>query len=68
MSAIDQSAPVIDKANESFRDKVIRKCGESVEMKEKFFNKYADSLDTMSRGDGGSVSEGGPALCHGQRR
>ncbi|HYZ72266.1 MAG TPA: SIS domain-containing protein [Chthoniobacterales bacterium] len=49
MSAIDQSAPVIDKANESFRDKVIRKCGESVAMKEKFFNKYADSLDTMSR-------------------
>src|ERR1700740_3487580 len=49
MSAIDQSVPVIDKANESFRDKVIRKCGESVEMKQKFFNKYADSLDTMSR-------------------
>ncbi|MBV8273774.1 MAG: SIS domain-containing protein [Verrucomicrobia bacterium] len=49
MSAIDQTAPVIDRANESFRDKVVRKCGESVEMKEKFFNKYADSLDTMSR-------------------
>jgi D-sedoheptulose 7-phosphate isomerase len=39
----------IDKTTESFRDKVIRKCGESVEMKEKFFTKYAESLDEMSR-------------------
>ena len=27
---------------EPFRDKVIRKCGESIEMKEKFFVKYAE--------------------------
>ncbi len=27
----------IDKSTESFRDKILRKCGESVEMKEKFF-------------------------------
>jgi D-sedoheptulose 7-phosphate isomerase len=65
MSAIDQSAPVIDKANESFRDKVIRKCGESVEMKEKFFNKYADSLDTMSRAMADRFQKGGRLFVMG---
>jgi D-sedoheptulose 7-phosphate isomerase len=65
MSAIDQSAPVIDKANESFRDKVIRKCGESVEMKEKFFNKYADSLDTMSRALATRFQKGGRLFVMG---
>jgi D-sedoheptulose 7-phosphate isomerase len=65
MSAIDQSAPVIDKAKESFRDKVIRKCGESVEMKEKFFNKYADSLDTMSRAMAARFQQGGRLFVMG---
>lgn len=65
MSAIDQSARVIDKANESFRDKVIRKCGESVEMKEKFFNKYADSLDTMSRALAARFQKGGRLFVMG---
>jgi D-sedoheptulose 7-phosphate isomerase len=65
MSAIDQSAPVIDKAKESFRDKVIRKCGESVEMKEKFFNKYADSLDTMSREMAARFQQGGRLFVMG---
>jgi D-sedoheptulose 7-phosphate isomerase len=65
MSAIDQSVPVIDKAKESFRDKVIRKCGESVEMKEKFFNKYADSLDTMSREMAARFQKGGRLFVMG---
>jgi D-sedoheptulose 7-phosphate isomerase len=65
MSAIDQSVPVVDKANESFRDKVIRKCGESVEMKEKFFNKYADSLDTMSREMAARFQKGGRLFVMG---
>ena len=65
MSAIDQSAPVIDKAKESFRDKVIRKCGESVEMKQKFFNKYADSLDTMSREMAARFQKGGRLFVMG---
>ena len=39
----------IDKLNESFRDKILRKCGESVEMKEKFFEKYADDIERLSR-------------------
>src|SRR4029078_12039013 len=46
------NAPVIDKVDkstESFRDKILRKCGESVEMKEKFFEKYADEIEERSR-------------------
>jgi D-sedoheptulose 7-phosphate isomerase len=49
MSTPHQISASIDKAPESFRDKVIRKCGESVEMKQKFFTKYAESLEMMSR-------------------
>ncbi len=49
MSATNQIKAAVDKTAESFRDKVIRKCGESIEMKEKFFSKYAESLETMSR-------------------
>jgi len=49
MSTTHQISASVDKTPESFRDKVIRKCGESVEMKEKFFTKYAESLESMSR-------------------
>ena len=49
MSATNQINATVDKTAESFRDKVIRKCSESIEMKEKFFSKYAESLETMSR-------------------
>ena len=40
---------VMDKTVESFRQKILRKCGESVEMKEKFFDKYAEPIEAMSR-------------------
>ena len=49
MSTTQKIGASVDKTPESFRDKVIRKCGESVEMKEKFFTKYAESLEMMSR-------------------
>ena len=42
------TAPV-DKLVESFREKILRKCGESIEMKERFFTKYAEPLEAMSR-------------------
>lgn len=48
MSAITTAAP-IDKSHEPFRDKILRKCGESVEMKEKFFIKYADQIEALSK-------------------
>src|ERR1700683_5291963 len=65
MSTIQQRAPVIDKTNETFRDKVIRKCGESVEMKEKFFNKYAEALEAMSRAMAEHGQHGGRLLVMG---
>lgn len=40
---------VEDRLHESFREKIRRKCGESMEMKEKFFSKYAEGLEAMSR-------------------
>src|SRR6266571_3466582 len=43
------SRPCINKFAENFRDKILRKCGESVEMKEKFFAKYAAEIETLSR-------------------
>ena len=65
MSTTQQRAPVIDKTTESFRDKVIRKCGESVEMKEKFFNKYAESLEAMSRAIAEHFQHGGRLFVMG---
>ena len=47
MSALAPAAA--DRLSESFRDKVLRKTGESVEMKEKFFSKYAEQIETLSR-------------------
>lgn len=37
------------KAAESFREKIFRKCRESIEMKQKFFDKYSEQVEEMSR-------------------
>jgi D-sedoheptulose 7-phosphate isomerase len=37
------------KAPENYREKILRKCGESIEMKEKFFSKYAAEIEAMAR-------------------
>ena len=42
-------AATTDHLTESFPAKVLRKCAESMEMKEKFFAQNAASLDEMSR-------------------
>lgn len=34
---------------ESYREKILRKCGESIEMKEKFFSTYAAEIEAMAR-------------------
>ena len=65
MSTTQHSALCIDKTTESFRDKVIRKCGESVEMKEKFFNKYAEALEAMSRAMAEHFQHGGRLFVMG---
>ena len=62
MSAL---ASATDKSNESFRDKILRKCGESVEMKEKFFNKYAEQIEELSREMARRFQRGGKLLTMG---
>ena len=42
-------ATVVEKPAEGYREKILRKCGESVEMKEKFFSKYAEQIEAMAR-------------------
>jgi len=65
MSTTPQIGAPVDKANETFRAKVIRKCSESVEMKEKFFAKYAESLETMSRALAERFQRGGRLFVMG---
>jgi D-sedoheptulose 7-phosphate isomerase len=50
---------------EPLRDKVLRKCGESMETKQKFFSKYADSLDEMSRRLAARFAQGGRLFAMG---
>ena len=65
MNTTRQISAPIDKTSESFREKVIRKCGESVEMKEKFFTKYAEALETMSRAMAERFQRGGRLFVMG---
>src|SRR6185312_10370478 len=46
---MNNEATVLEKSTETFRDKIMRKCGESMEMKEKFFSKYAEQIEAMAR-------------------
>jgi D-sedoheptulose 7-phosphate isomerase len=55
----------IDKMSEPFRDKVLRKCSESMETKEKFFAHYADSLEQMSRALAERFEKGGRLFVMG---
>jgi len=65
MSTAHQITTPVDKTTESFRDKIIRKCGESVEMKERFFTRYADSLEAMSRAMAERFRQGGRLFVMG---
>jgi D-sedoheptulose 7-phosphate isomerase len=65
MSTAHQITTPVDKTTESFRDKVIRKCGESMEMKERFFTRYADSLEAMSRAMAEHFRQGGRLFVMG---
>ncbi|MBV8898956.1 MAG: SIS domain-containing protein [Verrucomicrobia bacterium] len=65
MSTTNPTTAAVDKLTEPFRDKVIRKCGESVEMKEKFFTKYAEGLEAMSRAMARRFQQGGRLFAMG---
>jgi D-sedoheptulose 7-phosphate isomerase len=56
---------ITDRLTEAFREKVLRKCGESMETKEKFFAHYADSLDEMSRALARRFENGGRLFVMG---
>jgi D-sedoheptulose 7-phosphate isomerase len=55
----------MDKSTESFREKILRKCGESVEMKETFFENYADQIEALSRDMAKRFSNGKKLLVMG---
>ncbi|MDQ3621064.1 MAG: SIS domain-containing protein [Verrucomicrobiota bacterium] len=63
MSALTPGA--VDKSSESFREKVLRKAGESIEMKEKFFLKYAEQIETLSRDMAQRFARGNKLLTMG---
>ncbi len=63
MSATLETAT--DRMTEPFREKILRKCSESMEMKEKFFSKYADALDLMSRALAERLQAGGRLFVMG---
>src|SRR5206468_728104 len=48
-SMMTNESAVIEKPAEAFREKILRKCGESIQMKERFFDKYAAEIEAMSR-------------------
>ncbi len=50
---------------ESYRDKILRKCGESVEMKQKFFSQYAEQIETMSKDMAARFAQGRKLLVMG---
>jgi D-sedoheptulose 7-phosphate isomerase len=52
-------------ASESFREKILRKCGESVEMKQKFFAQYAEQIEAMSREMAARFKQGRKLLVMG---
>jgi D-sedoheptulose 7-phosphate isomerase len=57
--------PAVNRAEESFREKIRRKCGESMEMKEKFFTRYADQIEVMCRDMAERFSQGRKLLVMG---
>ncbi len=64
-ATLTQTPTIIDKSNEPFRDKIRRKCGESMEMKEKFFTHYADQIEALCREMAARFSQGKKLLVMG---
>jgi D-sedoheptulose 7-phosphate isomerase len=54
-----------EKKLENYRDKILRKCGESVEMKQIFFEKYAEQIEAMAREMARRFSDGKKMLTMG---
>jgi D-sedoheptulose 7-phosphate isomerase len=61
----ESAATVADRLTEAFSEKVLRKCGESMETKKQFFTKYAHSLEEMSRALAARFQNGGRLFVMG---
>jgi D-sedoheptulose 7-phosphate isomerase len=59
------SAITIAKPAETFRDKILRKCAESAEMKQKFFNEYAGQIEVMAKDMAQRFQQGNKLLVMG---
>lgn len=57
--------PLLDKSVESAREKILRKCRESVEMKEEFFSHYAEQIELMARDMAQRFTQGKKLLVMG---
>jgi D-sedoheptulose 7-phosphate isomerase len=60
MSAISTVKPA-----ETYRDKILRKCAESVEMKQKFFSEYAGQIEAMAKDMARRFQQGNKLLVMG---
>jgi D-sedoheptulose 7-phosphate isomerase len=59
------SAVTLAKPAETNRDKILRKCAESVEMKQKFFNEYAGQIEAMAKDMAQRFQQGNKLLVMG---
>ena len=50
---------------DTFRDKILRKCSESVEVKDKFFSQYAEQIEEMAKDMAGRFKLGRKLLVMG---
>jgi D-sedoheptulose 7-phosphate isomerase len=57
--------PAANPTIETFREKILRKCGESVDMKERFFSQYVESIERLAREMAGRFAEGRKLLVMG---
>lgn len=57
--------PETTEVDESFRDKILRKCGESVAMKQKFFSDNAGKIEAMCREMAKQFANGNKLLVMG---
>lgn len=56
---------LVEQPAETFRDKILRKCGESLEMKEKFFHQYAGQIEAMAKDMAARFQKGKKLLVMG---
>jgi D-sedoheptulose 7-phosphate isomerase len=56
---------ILDREGESFRTKVLRKCAESIETKEKFFSENAEQIELMAKDMAARFQQGKKLLVMG---